>query len=65
MGGSAKYCELAVKLAYGEDAQVLKEKRVASVQTLSGTGAVRLFAEFVKRFQPDSPAFLPNPTWSK
>ena len=64
MGGSARYCELAVKLAYGEDARVLKEKRVASVQTLSGTGAVRLFAEFVKRFH-DAPAFLPNPTWSK
>lgn len=64
MGGSAKYCELAVGLAYGEDAEAVKDKRVASVQALSGTGAVRLFAEFVKRFRPDSEAYLPVPTWS-
>ncbi|MCO5577476.1 hypothetical protein L7F22_031309 [Adiantum nelumboides] len=64
MGGSAKYCELSVGLAYGEDAQVLKDKRVASVQVLSGTGAVRLFADFIKRFRPESEAYLPVPTWS-
>lgn len=65
MGGSAKYCQLAVGLAYGEDAQVLKDKRVASVQALSGTGAVRLFADFIKRFRPETEAYLPVPTWSK
>ncbi|KAH7331345.1 hypothetical protein KP509_20G028300 [Ceratopteris richardii] len=64
MGGSARFCELAVGLAYGEDTQVLKDKRVASIQALSGTGAVRLFAEFMKRFQLEAEAYLPLPTWS-
>lgn len=64
MGGLAAFNDLSIKLAYGDDAQVIKDKRVASVQTLSGTGACRLFAEFQKRFLPESEIFIPVPTWS-
>ena len=40
MGGSKQFNELSVKLAYGDDNQVIKDNLVASVQTLSGTGTV-------------------------
>ncbi|GJM98216.1 hypothetical protein PR202_ga15205 [Eleusine coracana subsp. coracana] len=65
MGGSMKMIEESLKLAYGEDSEFLKDKRIAAVQALSGTGACRLFADFQKRFLPDSQIYIPTPTWSK
>ncbi|KAF2305243.1 hypothetical protein GH714_003293 [Hevea brasiliensis] len=61
---SSKLVEESVKLVYGKDSDVIKEGRYAGVQALSGTGACRLFAEFQKRFHPESQIYLPNPTWS-
>jgi aspartate aminotransferase len=65
MGGSVKMIEESLKLAYGEDSEFIKDKRIAAVQTLSGTGACRLFADFQKRFLPDSEIYIPTPTWAK
>ncbi|XP_022761424.1 aspartate aminotransferase, mitochondrial-like [Durio zibethinus] len=61
---SSKFVEESAKLVYGEDSDVVKEGRFAGIQALSGTGACRLFAEFQKRFFPDSRIYLPDPTWS-
>jgi hypothetical protein len=38
IGGLKPFNELSVKLAYGEDADCIKDGRVAAVQSLSGTG---------------------------
>lgn len=57
--------EECVKLVYGKDSDVVNEGRFAGVQALSGTGACRLFAEFQRRFHPESRIYLPDPTWSK
>ncbi len=38
IGGLKAFNDLSVKLAYGEDADCIKEGRVAAVQSLSGTG---------------------------
>ena len=62
---SSKLVEESVKLIYGKDADFIKEGRFAGVQALSGTGACRLFAEFQRRFYPQSRIYLPIPTWSK
>jgi aspartate aminotransferase, mitochondrial len=53
-----------MKLAYGDDADVLVNKQVAAVQALSGTGACRLMAEFQRRYLPGSKVLIPKPTWS-
>jgi aspartate aminotransferase len=50
MGGSVNMVEETLKLAYGENSEFIKDKRIAAVQSLSGTGACRLFADFQKRF---------------
>lgn len=34
------------------------------MQAISGTGALRVAGEFLKRFQPDTPIYLPAPTWA-
>ena len=39
-------------------------EQVASVQTLSGTGACRIFADFQSRFAPKSAIYIPVPTWA-
>ena len=60
-----KMVEETLKLAYGENSEFIKDKRIAAVQSLSGTGACRLFADFQKRFRPDSQIYIPVPTWAK
>lgn len=65
MGGSIKMIEESLKLAYGDNSEFIKDKRIAAVQALSGTGACRLFAAFQQRFHPDSQIYIPTPTWSK
>ncbi|WZY90110.1 hypothetical protein YC2023_046845 [Brassica napus] len=64
MGGSVKMVDETLKLAYGDNSEFIKDKRIAAVQSLSGTGACRLFADFQKRFRPDSQIYIPVPTWS-
>lgn len=47
---------------FGWDHQDVTSGRVASAQTLSGTGALRVIADFLKKFRP-SPIYVSNPTW--
>ncbi|EXB99402.1 Aspartate aminotransferase [Morus notabilis] len=61
---SSKLVEESLKLVYGKDSNVISEGRPAGVEALSGTGACRLFAEFQKRYYPESQIYLTNPTWS-
>jgi aspartate aminotransferase len=68
IAGLASYNKACAELQLGADSPVLKEKRAVTVQTLSGTGALRVGAQFLNRFI-DLPnenkkfVYLPNPTW--
>ena len=42
---------------------LLQENRVATLQSLSGTGSLRVAAEFIAKFLPGKTAYLSNPTW--
>ncbi|OIW05980.1 hypothetical protein TanjilG_11667 [Lupinus angustifolius] len=42
----------------------IKDKKIAAVQALSGTGACRLFAAFQQRFHPNTQIYIPVPTWA-
>lgn len=54
-----------MKLAYGENSQLLKDGCVAGAQSLSGTGSLRLGFEFLSQFFPEKnvEVYVPNPTW--
>lgn len=55
----------AQKLLMGPDSPAIRDARVSSFQTISGTGAVHLGALFLARFHPKPPAvYLSNPTWT-
>ena len=51
-----------MKFAYGEDSVALKEGRVGGVQTLSGTGGLRVMGEMLRK-HGHKHIYVPNPTW--
>lgn len=61
--GDVSYAQLCQKMLFGEDSALIAEGKVATVQTLSGTGALRLGAEFVKRYSPGTAVYISTPTW--
>lgn len=62
-GGDAEYCGLARGLLFGETSPAVQAKRVATVQTLSGTGGLRVGLDFMKMFHPNACVFVSGPTW--
>ena len=67
--GLPEFTSAAARLILGADADALKEGRVVSVQTISGTGANHLGALFLNRFYnwegAEKQVWLCNPTWGK
>jgi aspartate aminotransferase len=64
--GVPEFVDQAVALAYGADSDAVKSKRVAALQSISGTGALRLASAFISMHAKDGKkpkAFFPNPTW--
>ena len=47
----------------GEDSKTIIENRVACVQSLSGTGALRLALQFLNQHHSVKTVFIPKPTW--
>jgi aspartate aminotransferase len=62
IAGDPAFVKLAMEFAYGSDSTPLAENRVAGVQTLSGTGGLRVFGEMLHRFGHKQ-IYVPNPTW--
>merc|ERR1712238_444586 len=60
--GDPEFVKLSLKFVYGEECVPLAENRVAGVQTLSGTGGLRVFGEFLKKGDHKH-IYVPNPTW--
>ncbi|EOD11943.1 aspartate aminotransferase [Emiliania huxleyi CCMP1516] len=61
--GDATYVQLCQKMLFGEKSKLLASGVVATAQTLSGTGALRLGAEFMKKFAKGKTVYISNPTW--
>eukprot|EP00639_Heterosigma_akashiwo_P001693 CAMPEP_0194575838 /NCGR_PEP_ID=MMETSP0292-20121207/11171_1 /TAXON_ID=39354 /ORGANISM="Heterosigma akashiwo, Strain CCMP2393" /LENGTH=350 /DNA_ID=CAMNT_0039427723 /DNA_START=235 /DNA_END=1284 /DNA_ORIENTATION=- len=62
--GLRDFVDLSLAFAYGADSEALAAGRVAGVQAVSGTGALRLGAEFLAGFLGrGAPVYLPAPTW--
>jgi aromatic-amino-acid transaminase len=62
MEGSANYREQTGSLLFGQDFASAKPS-LAVVQTLGGSGALKLGAEFLKRYFPNSGVHVSDPTW--
>lgn len=54
----------AAKIVFGEDSKALKQGRIMSVQSLSGTGALHIAAKFINSFLPGRSLYISDPTWA-
>lgn len=61
--GLAAYNKAVQQLVLGEKSQVIAEARALTVQALGGTGALKLGADFLKRFLPEAKVWLSSPSW--
>ena len=62
--GVPKFTQAAATLAYGQTSSAITENRVAITQSISGTGALRIGGEFIKRFYPSKKIYIPTPSWA-
>lgn len=51
-------------LLLGADSPLIAEHRSLTVQTLGGTGALKVGADFLKRVLPDAQVAISNPSWA-
>ncbi|RJG00185.1 aromatic amino acid transaminase [Noviherbaspirillum sedimenti] len=61
--GLAAYDKAVQELVFGADSAVITEKRAVTAQAIGGTGALKLGADFLKRFSPDSQIWISDPSW--
>ncbi|ERF69357.1 hypothetical protein EPUS_08830 [Endocarpon pusillum Z07020] len=66
IAGLADFTTASQKLVLGADSPAIREKRVVSFQTVSGTGAVHLGGAFLSKFlpQPTPAIYMSSPTWA-
>ncbi|WP_318588391.1 aromatic amino acid transaminase [Enterobacter asburiae] len=63
MEGLNAYRNTIAPLLFVADHAVLAQKRVATIQTLGGSGALKVGADFLKKYFPDSGIWVSDPTW--
>jgi aromatic-amino-acid transaminase len=61
--GIPAFNQQAQALLLGADSGVLAGRRAVTVQALGGTGALKVGADFLKRFFPTSQVWISNPSW--
>jgi aromatic-amino-acid transaminase len=61
--GLPAYNRAVQNLLFGPESQIIAESRVVTVQGLGGTGSLKIGADFLKRFLPNSEVWISNPSW--
>lgn len=61
--GTNDFTTASVKLLLGEDATAITDGRAVGIQCLSGTGALRMGAEFLVKQMGRSVFYYSDPTW--
>ena len=61
--GLPAYRQEVQALLFGRDCSLLQSGRVVTAQALGGTGALKLGADFLKRFLPRSELYISQPSW--
>ena len=61
--GIAAYDQAVRELVFGADSEAVRSQRVATVQTLGGTGGLKVGADLLARLQPGAPLLISDPSW--
>ena len=63
MDGLASYRQAIAPLLFGAQHEALQANRIATIQTVGGSGALKVGADFLKRYFPQSQVWVSDPTW--
>src|SRR5258706_14257870 len=61
--GVPAYRKEVAELLLGRDSELIKSGRAVTAQALGGTGALKLGADFLRRFAPGSDIYISSPSW--
>ena len=61
--GIAAYNSGVQNLLFGANSQLIKDGRVITAETLGGTGALKIGADFIKRLKPNTTIAISDPSW--
>jgi len=61
--GIPAYDRAVQELVFGADSAVVQEGRAITVQALGGTGALKIGADFLRRFLPSAQVYISDPSW--
>jgi aspartate/tyrosine/aromatic aminotransferase len=62
--GAADYAAAVQEMLLGQGHEALASQRAATVQSLGGTGGLRLAGEFIRKIRPGGRLWVSEPTWS-
>ena len=63
MDGLKSYNQATQALVLGQDSQARLDGRAVTIQTLGGSGALKVGADFLKKYFPESDVWVSQPTW--
>lgn len=63
MSGDPAYRQAVQQLLFGPDSEAVQSQRIATIQTLGGSGALKIGGDFIKRYFPQSQVWVSDPTW--
>ena len=63
MEGAANYRLAVQHLLFGPAHQAVTSARIATVQTIGGSGGLKVGGDFLKRYFPQSQVWVSDPTW--
>jgi aromatic-amino-acid transaminase len=63
MEGATNYRRQAQRLVFGDQSDAVLENRVATVQTVGGSGALKIGADFLRASFPGAHIWVSDPSW--
>ncbi|BAK76300.1 aromatic-amino-acid transaminase [Pseudogulbenkiania sp. NH8B] len=63
MEGAANYRRAVQELLFGAGHEAVTSDRIATIQTIGGSGALKIGADLLKRYFPESEVWVSSPTW--
>jgi len=61
--GLPAYDKAVAQLVFGAESPLIGQGRIVTLQTLGGTGALKVGADFLRRTFPESQVWISNPSW--
>ncbi|UCH50203.1 MAG: aspartate/tyrosine/aromatic aminotransferase [Betaproteobacteria bacterium] len=62
--GLASYDSAVRQLLFGADSPLISNNQIVTLQTVGGTSALKVGADFLRRICPDSQVWISDPSWA-